>query len=358
MDYAKQSEDEQSIEIWDSNGLNPYGQEVADVLRNGGKRVRIWLPRTTKVILRDRNGLSVKAVLASSPSLDGTLSHVRRRLVGPIRFLLSARRKRRIILLLWTRGPLENLVFSIAAKAIPIYVVHHNPRKERDGDRSSRWSFDQLLRRSTRVLVHSQIYVEDLRTKLRRQGSRRCAHPPYADWVSAFPRRPESRVPTDARTRVLLLGALRSDKGVEHLASIALALDPHRHELTIVGTGVVPSALRERDGLQDLRICLNVGSGPVPDCDIADALQSSDVLLAPYVAATVSGTVILAATAGLPVLGYKGGALAEYLTPEALTETASAEALVGLLDVWASSRFETFRQSPIEMREPCRRHLD
>jgi glycosyltransferase involved in cell wall biosynthesis len=65
----------------------------------------------------------------------------------------------------------------------------------------------------------------------------------------------------------------------------------------------------------------------VPDGVLAETLLSCDALLAPYTGATQSGTVALAVTAGLRVVGYDSGAIAELAGRAGLVPVGDADAL-------------------------------
>ncbi|WP_043806263.1 glycosyltransferase [Paenarthrobacter aurescens] len=69
----------------------------------------------------------------------------------------------------------------------------------------------------------------------------------------------------------------------------------------------------------------------IDDKDLAEALQWTDILLAPYEAVTESGTVQLALTMGVRVVGFSGGAMCESLRPDALAERGDYDGLVGAI---------------------------
>jgi glycosyltransferase involved in cell wall biosynthesis len=113
------------------------------------------------------------------------------------------------------------------------------------------------------------------------------------------------------------LGALRPDKftisEIEHLRDL-LADGTDRYRLI---AAVRPSV--NLPATEPEVSVLNMSSDqPLSDDTVAKALAQADALVAPYRNATDSGTVMLALSAGLPVLAFETGALGTHLTKESL----------------------------------------
>jgi glycosyltransferase involved in cell wall biosynthesis len=176
-------------------------------------------------------------------------------------------------------------------------------------------------------------------------------HPPYYRWVDKYFSGSRAERPPSAKTWVLFLGALRNDKGLDHLDELIAGLDPERFAVRIVGTGVLPQATESALRDSPIETDVVVSPEPVADREIARALAMSDVMLAPYVTATVSGTIILACTVGLPTLAYREGAIAEYLVDDAMSLEASPASMLALLEEWSHDRPPTFRRRPAELLE-------
>jgi glycosyltransferase involved in cell wall biosynthesis len=176
-------------------------------------------------------------------------------------------------------------------------------------------------------------------------------HPPYYRWVDKYFSGSPAERPSSGKTWVLFLGALRKDKGIDHLDELIAGLDPERFAVRIVGKGVLPHATESALRDSSIETDVVVSPEPVADREIARALAMSDVMLAPYVAATVSGTIILACTVGLPTLAYREGAIAEYLVDDAMSSAASPASMLALLEEWTRDRPLTFRRRPAELLE-------
>lgn len=341
-----------ALDIWDPNGLNPYGQEVAAVLASSGFHVRLWVPKRGSLVLPPSLGLTVRAHLASSAERDGRLATMLRRFFGPL--LLVCTLSKRPLILVWARGPWECLVFAFASRFRPVCVVYHNPREERDIAGLAGISWRRLLGSAALVLIHDESFRESAEDANRSVSV--VTHPPYSAWAAAQGVSPSQRRSGDGRKlTALFLGALRQDKGASELLALVDALDPERWTLRIVGAGALPAGVKDAAESRGLSLDLVVRGTPVPDEMIADALANSDVLLAPYVAATVSGTVMMANTIGLPCVGYPEGGLLGQLSDAGLAAGSSVADLVAALDRWSVSRDETFRSTAVSLRREAER---
>lgn len=337
---------ESLVNVWDPNGLNPYGQEVYSVIQEFQPNANMWLPYQTKTLLN--NPHKVYAVLGRSAAEDGFLNHAVRRLFGPLAVALRAVCRQESILLIWTRGTYENVVFSIAALLTRVVVVHHNPVSSRMGGSIRRKTFLSLTRIAHRTLVHSDLFLPP-QSAPGRKNYRTVLHPLYDRWAARFL---HNRRASGSKTRVLLLGALRPDKGTDQLIDVAIRLNPKKYSLAVVGAGNLPDGFQDICQQRGLSLHLRVSPNPVEDSVIAEAIMNADVLLAPYRDATVSGTIIMAQTAGLPALAYDVGALRDEVDDRALASSCTPSDLVRVLDSWDSERFSTYRISG-----PLRRQL-
>jgi glycosyltransferase involved in cell wall biosynthesis len=335
-----------SIQVWDPNGVNSYGQEVASLIAEVKGCVELWTPRDIDAVVSDGRALKLRKVLATSASREGLVRHGLARFLQPIHLLIRSVRKRSVIVLTWTRGPWENYVFRVATRFLPVAVVHHNPRFDRSQSRFRAGGFEALLKSCAAVLVHSHSFVRAVALK---SAPIVVDHPPYYRWVDKYFSGSRAGRASSAKTWVLFLGALRNDKGLDHLDELIAGLDPERFAVRIVGTGVLPQATESALRDSSIETDVVVSPEPVADREIARALAMSDVMLAPYVAATVSGTIILACTVGLPTLAYREGAIAEYLVDDAMSSAASPASMLRLLEEWTRGRPLTFRQRPAEL---------
>jgi hypothetical protein len=281
------------VVVYDPDGVNPYGRELAAQLAEAGYAV-------TAVVAADAEwrpaGVRTLAVLPyNRGGAGGTARQAFRLLRGlvVVKWLSLTRRADWIVV--WTRTRVDDRLLAAVALLHPVHVVVHNP-----GLRDVR--AHGALRRRARTLV----------THAHAEGSTVCAHPLYVHWLRWAA--PPAPAPHDT-LRLLLLGHRRPDKGDDVLPSLLAALPDdvrRRVEVVVCGKGRAPA-------LTGVAVDDRTSPDFVPDRVLARALVSCDALLAPYTGATQSGTVALAVTAGLPVLGFASGALAD-LVPDLAPE--------------------------------------
>ncbi len=126
---------------------------------------------------------------------------------------------------------------------------------------------------------------------------------PHGNYLSAYDL-PAPTPPTGDdgdETRFLMLGRLDAYKGIDRLlAAFASLADPTR--LTIAGH-VVEGALASLATLpEDVRARIAVREGFVPAEDVPALLAACDVILLPYEDILTSGSLLLALSAGKPVV--------------------------------------------------------
>lgn len=328
------------IHLWDPNEVNPYGVEICSILRSAGVKVRIWRPRTGPELTSCEN---TGPNLATSSKQDGLARHIALRLCRPLQVVFYALVHKDEILVLWTRGIFENIVFAMAANIVAVSTVHHNPdpRRRQKGLREP--TFQYLLRHSRKILVHSELLMKHLTPNQRSRGAV-VMHPLYRRWRTTFG---GPRIPHGNKVCVLFLGALRKDKGANLLPDIAARLDPNVFSLMVVGSGRLPEDFMSECEAMGLHLIRDVQEGPVSDEAIALALSRADVLLAPYSEATVSGTLLLAETMDVPTIAFNSGALSDDLTPGAMT-SPTTEDLVERLMEWVDTPFSTYLRNDQE----------
>ena len=110
--------------------------------------------------------------------------------------------------------------------------------------------------------------------------------------------------------RLLFVGRLMRYKGLGLLADALGALSERRDwRLTVAGAG--PEAAQATDLFKSFTQAAPVRAGWLDDEALLDLLREHDVLLAPYISATQSGTVAEALALGMPVIATPAGGLAE-----------------------------------------------
>jgi glycosyltransferase involved in cell wall biosynthesis len=325
------------FEIWDPNSVNPYGRELAGLLSRTEWHCRLWKPQAQEV-----SGVAVRADLATSRRRDGMVRHVLNRIFRPLEVAMRCSLHRRPLIIVWSRGTFESLVFLFATLFTRIVFVDHNPRPERALEGLPAFAQSLLRRRCFGLVIHSEQFrgwIEESQLKGDVMVAR---HPLFDSWRSHH--QFESRgIAADGRTRVLFAGALRPDKGSAELHHLAQLLPADEFLLCIVGHGMLPDALGEV-ALDSENLLIDVRSEPLPDQDLADALTGCDLLVAPYVAATASGTLLLAMVFDRPTIAFHSGALADVLLPEASVPAGDLESLVGRIRAWREKPFATYRQ--------------
>jgi hypothetical protein len=134
---------------------------------------------------------------------------------------------------------------------------------------------------------------------------------------------------------MLLLGALRPDKfSYDEFRALVAALNEAgfdgelrlccRPRITVVTEGL-------RFKIRNLST-----DDVIPDDVVLRELGGADIMLAPYRNPTDSGTVRLAATAGLRIVAYRSGAYADLLPPEDLVDPGDVQALARTAASWRS----------------------
>jgi glycosyltransferase involved in cell wall biosynthesis len=270
--------------VYDPDGLNPYGRELAVLL--GGRALTAhdaeWLPPGTRNLL------------PANRSRPGRLLQAARLLHGLLVCLGAALRRETVVVVL-TRSVLDEMGLALVALLGRVVLVVHDPVPKQPPPTARRLSYGLLLRAARTRVTHSA----DLAAQVP-GGARVVRHLPYAAWCAAL------SAYSAGAGGLLALGQLRPDKGMDRLAA-ALRGVP-RTSLVVCGKGPLDPALRaalaEVADVDD-----RAGDGFAPDAEVARALRETRVLVAPYRQVSQSGTAALAATAGLAVVAYDSGAV-------------------------------------------------
>jgi glycosyltransferase involved in cell wall biosynthesis len=292
------------VVVYDPDGVNPYGRELAAQLAAAGCEV-------TAVVAADVEwrppGVRTMAVLPYNRAGAGSVARQAFRLLrGLLTVAWCARDKHAQWVVVWTRTRYDEALVAFVARRRRVHVVVHNPGARDTGGRALRAA-------ATTNVVHSAALAEGM------PRAAVCAHPLYVHWLAYA--RPSTAPGRGDAFRLLLLGHRRADKGDDLLPAVFAALpDDVRVEVVACGKGAPPLGL-------GVRVEDRTSRDFVPDRDLAATLLSCDALLAPYTGATQSGTVALAVTAGLPVLGFASGAIAELAGDAGLVPNGDTAAL-------------------------------
>ena len=115
----------------------------------------------------------------------------------------------------------------------------------------------------------------------------------------------------------LFLGAIRADKGAAELPAVVTELLSVGMAVTIAGRGSLTGP-EWSPLLSDGRVRVVGLSRTLSDDEVALVLRDCDVLVAPYQDVTMSGSIVMALSAGLPVAAYSSPALRSFLPDEFL----------------------------------------
>lgn len=299
--------------IWDSNPFNPYAAEVARVIARDHHTTRFC--RAGDQVAAE--AVKVKRWLPRPSGGKPTPAAVLRTFIALLLFVLGAILLRRVVVIPWIEKHEEFFMLVLAVIGRRLIVVVHNPVESRDVG----GGLVSIVRRRSRVLiVHSQRLVPFLSGHQVHVAT----HPAYTAWANRMSSMYGELAP-DGRS-VLYFGAARADKGFDLLP----ALDRNYKVLGvpfIVCVGRVAAGYREV--LDHVQFAERVGDGNsyVSDEDAWRAFGRAGVLIAPYSEVTVSGTVIMALTLGLPVVAFRSDGMEELLGPEDMVESGDVQNL-------------------------------
>lgn len=249
---------------------------------------------------------------------------------------------------MWNRGIYEAALFAALSFLWPTIVVYHNPVSNRANSKVESILQSTLVRHARCVLIHSHRYFAHIRSL---NGSTFVLpHPPYENWRQAHFRATHDEIePTEKG--VLFLGQVRQYKGAEDLPAIIQAFSQRRIKVRIVSFGRPALDLwRRYEDFPDVEFW--VDSEPLSDERVADALRMSQLLIAPYVNATQSGTISLAFTVGVSTIAYESGAISDMLTTRSLT-APDPLSLVDRVIEWMDERWNTYKQTPEQVTSEC-----
>ena len=330
--------------VYDPNSVNPYGIELADTLGSAGIPCRGYVHPD----LRDLTGPGEHPLWPAwvgrlPDTVPGKVVRHAALAVRVTGLSLRALARRETVVAVWTRSPADRIPLLLAARlGMPLVLVHHNPPGTRAGA-VSRWEA-LLAQAATANVTHE----ERLRERLARTAPRTAVvlHPPYRRWARTY-LRPAPRPGGGAD--LLFIGQFRPDKGLDELAAILPSVATRPLTLTLAGKGEVLERLAAVCAEHGVGLEVVGGSAPATDPELAAALARADLVVAPYLAPTQSGSLILALTAGVPAAAYAGGALDTLLRPRYLVPPGAHERFAAVVDDVLAGGAETYLTSAEEM---------
>ncbi|MGL5734643.1 MAG: glycosyltransferase [Beijerinckiaceae bacterium] len=310
------------ITVFDTDGGNPYGREVAALLQVSGYHVEAILPSDTGWL---PDGLKAQLCLPANGKASG-VAQIGRQLHGIVRTVVNALFRRHMLVVIMTRSWYDQLALGLLARCgVRVILVAHDPVPKIPlpgyADRVRRFFW-----RAARVRVtHSEpLAVETM--QVCNMPAMVVPHLPfhcYAEWTKSVA---SLKKPEDA-VRLLVLGQMRADKGLERLPAILSHLSPAVRgnlRLGFAGRGKMSSI--EDEIAQWIQVTRPVSRVRLNDHDIAAALNESDILLAPYPVVSASGSVVLALCCGLGVIAYDSGAIGDVLDKSGLVPSGDERA--------------------------------
>lgn len=319
------------VTIHHTDGVNAYSSEVAALLVERGASVTVVDARNGEH--RPPRPVRWKRRLPANFGRERALTQVARLLFGLATTVWASVVRREVVVVSYTRFPLEDLAFAVLARlGRPVVVVLHNPEPRVDESGLRRWTQDRLLGAATTVIIHAERLRDQLPPGLEPRV-RVCPHPPYAH-STAEARRAAPAGGPGPRRWLAFVGTLRWDKGHDLVAEVLSLVPPAtRSELGLVvcGRGALPEGDDAR--IRELGIELRdlTSPAPIPQELLLSVLAERPLVLAPYVAATQSGTVILALSMGCRVLAFDQGGIADVLSSDGLVPTGDLAALAAAI---------------------------
>ncbi len=209
------------------------------------------------------------------------------------------------------------VVYLLRKQGIPVFIIIHDATSH-PGDPYD-WVIrlqNSLLKKCRGVITLSE-YVRDalkLSTTTPKLSSCVIPHPSFEfpDLALPAPRLPA--FPKRKPIKLLFAGRMKTYKGGKLLAEAIALLHEHRFTLQISGE------TKHEDwvlALQKLEHCkLDLRSHWHTEAELVEAVDESDLVLAPYVEASQSGIIALALARGRPVVTTPAGGLAEQIIHE------------------------------------------
>jgi glycosyltransferase involved in cell wall biosynthesis len=277
-------------------------------------------------------GLPIHAVDTYSGRISALLAIARIPFVA--RWFRNLIRRERIDCVLGTMSHLWNplMLGAVRAGGARLVLVVHDASAHPGEDFGIRsWMLRREVAAADRVIALSRHVARQL-SELHRYPPERIHESELGnslmDSVFAAPRRfPEGR-----KFRLLFFGRLLPYKGIDLLVEAYQRLRPRHPEvvLRVIGPGKPPKSLSG-----ELPPDVSLEAGWIPDERIPGILAEADLLVLPYIEASQSGVVGMAAAAALPTVATPVGGLPEQVIDGEtgiVAEAVSAEAVAAAIE--------------------------
>jgi glycosyltransferase involved in cell wall biosynthesis len=298
--------------VYDTDGANPYGRELAALLCHA-LQVEVLAPVQTEW---SPPGVLTRRILPSNlPSR--TILQIIRQLHG-LAVAARAALAGTTVLVIMTRGWYDELAFALMAfLGARVVVIAHDPKPKQALPPIAALSRRLLWRRVSALVTHSETLAAVAAVAAGRPAVV-VPHLPFLEYAAWA----EAAVPASEpahRCRLLVLGQLRPDKGLDRIPGILSYLqagDRNRISIAFAGKGDCSEIVAKVADL--IEVVRRPSSHRLSDIEIASVLAQSDLLIAPYPVVSASGTVVLALSRGLRVVAYDTGALSDVVARDGL----------------------------------------
>lgn len=325
------------VYVYDPNAFNPYGTELASVLSAKYRVIHLAHGESTELA----NDACDRVVV-----FDRSASAM----VRFLRVIIGISFSRAAVILCWVPSGRHLAVAQLLTRlSRRVFFVDHNPL----GSRASMGPIsisqrEKLFSRSNvfRVLHYGCGSDNSFHDGL-------VYHPSYSTLTSGYS---SSAISSRNKSGCLFFGSARSDKGISYLPEISQRLVDLGVNLRIrVGKCTPKEAEFLRDSAADVVVGLD---RHLSDGDIIAEIRRAKVVVAPYSEVTMSGTAILAASVGTPVVMFDSPAMS-WLIPKSnmvpagdLTRFCNRVAELSNMDDGSETK-EQFRMTAVELDTAC-----
>ena len=306
--------------IYDTDGGNPYGRELAALLAHV---FQVEVLASVDAEWRPPHVSTRRILPSNSPSRK--IHQVLHQLHG-LAVAARAAMAGTTILLVMTRDWYDQLAFALmAVLGARLVVIAHDPKPKQTLPPIGAFSRRQLWQRASVLVAHSEPLAAEAAAAAGRSAVA-VPHLPfleYAAWAKAKVPGSESA----HQCRLLILGRMRPDKGLDRLPGILGHLgagDRKRISIAFAGIGECSEIVTSVAALTE--VVRRPSPCRLSDFEIAGALAQSDLLIAPYPLVSASGTVVLALSRGLRVIAYDTGALSDVVARDGLVPVGDERA--------------------------------
>jgi len=229
-------------------------------------------------------------------------------------------------------------------KKVPIVCTVHDPYQHMGLRKSNRYYQDiaqnWIVSQSSKFIVHGQRMKKALfeRYNLSLDDISVIPHGEYSFYKSFKPRIRILRDDNKKFKRILFFGTIRRNKGLEYLIKAEPIISKKYNNYKMCIAGKFQEDFDYYNKLIRNKNKFEIIDDYVPNNQVADLFENSDIVILPYISATQSGVLAIAFGFGKPVIATNTGSLGEYLSHgktgllvEPQNERALANAIVKLI---------------------------